>query len=234
MNVKATQCTATGGSNAEYSACPAAPPLRDVHCNGTGRKPCQTPIFSKFLTETPAIGTACNPVRHLLAERFGGDYTQTFVEDAFVLFQAQDGVPEDLEVVFIAHQDEVGGCVYGPHQGGFLARVWGNDAAIFNDAPLQAFDWLADSGAEAFPIATELVTVHGEERLLVKGDGIRPYRTGFTFIQETTFDGDTITGKALDPRVTLYAAVEAVRQFHDKRVGGAVRHGGRVRDGCGA
>ena len=176
--------------------------------------------FIKALTEMPSVGTACNPVRNLLAQRFGGGYTQTFVEDAFVLFQSQDGTPEDLEIVFIAHQDEVGGCVYGPYQDGFLARVWGNDAAIFQQADLQAFDWLAQSGSEAFAVTSDIVPYQGEDRLLLKGDKIRPYRTGFTFRETTTFQGDTIEGKALDPRVTLYAASEAVRNLSDKRVGG--------------
>ena len=51
------------------------------------------------------------------------------------------------------------------------------------------------------------------------GEGIRPYRTVWTFKEETTFTDDVIEGKALDPRVTLYSVVEAVRALDSPHVG---------------
>lgn len=189
-------------------------------------------VFLKALTEVPSVGTACKPVLNLLTERFGDGYQKTFVPDGFCLFQKQGGVPSDLRVVFIAHVDEVGGCVYGPHGGavfrgaghgelgadGYFARIWGNTPDIFDNARLQAFDWLAEDGAEAYPVELHIAVVDGEERLIVSGDKVRPYRTAFTFTQETTFSGDTIAGKALDPRVTAYAVAQAVLELGDPRV----------------
>ncbi len=188
--------------------------------------------FLKALTEVPSVGTACGPVLNLLTKRFGDGYQKTFAPDGFCLFQKQGGNPSDLRVVFIAHVDEVGGCVYGPHTGsvirgaghleqgtdGYVARVWGNTPDVFANAKLQAFDWLAEDGAEAFPVTSRVMTVDGEERLVVSGEKIRPYRTGFTFAQETTFSGDTLAGKAVDPRVTAYAVAQAVMEIDNPQV----------------
>ncbi len=181
--------------------------------------------FLKPLTEAPSVGTACGPVVNLLTERFGTDYTRTLVPDAFCLFQKAGARPEQLKAVFIAHMDEVGGCVYGPHPAGgqgFQARFWGNKPEIFANARLQGMDYLAESASEAFPVTAQTVTVPNEDpRLVLHGENIRPYRTVWTFREETTFDveGDTISGKALDPRVTLYAVVEAVRALDSPEIG---------------
>jgi putative aminopeptidase FrvX len=193
--------------------------------------------FLKTLTEAPSVGTACGPVIRLLTERFGAGYTRTLVHDGFCLFQPTGATPQDLRVLFVAHMDEVGGCVYGPRNaaegGGYRARFWGNRPGIFAYSPLQGFDYLAEQAEEAFPIQAELVRgpqdryllVDGEliqspdNRLALHGERIRPYRTGWTFKEATTYDGDTIEGKALDPRVTLYAVVETVRALNDPAVG---------------
>jgi putative aminopeptidase FrvX len=58
-----------------------------------------------------------------------------------------------------------------------------------------------------------------EKRFLVFGERIRPYRTVFTFKTTTEFDGDSITGKAVDPRVTACCVVEALKQLDSAEVG---------------
>lgn len=176
--------------------------------------------FLKALTETPSVGTACGPMWKVLAERFGEAYSRMFVQDGFCLFQKAGYTPGALRVVFVAHVDEIGGCVYGPRaEGGYNARCWGNKPEIFADARLQAFDYLAEDAGEAFPAQGEVIWVEEESRIVLQGEGIRPYRTGWTFLEETTFAGDTIAGKALDPRVTVYAVAEAVRALDDPAVG---------------
>lgn len=176
--------------------------------------------FLKVLTETPSVGTACGPMVNVMTARFGSSYTRTLVPDAFCLFQKAGGQPEQLRVVFVAHLDEIGGCVYGPRaEGGYHTRAWGNDPQIFADATLQAFDWLVEDSSETFPVCGEVFEVDEEERLALFGDGIRPYRTGWTFREETTFTGDIIEGKALDPRVTAYAVAEAVQALDTPQVG---------------
>lgn len=178
--------------------------------------------FLKALTEVPAIGTACGPALRALTRWFGAGYTRTFVPDGFCLFQKAGSTPEALRAVFVAHVDEVGGCVYGPYaeaEGGYQTRFWGNRADIFAAATLQAFDYLEEDAGNAFPVRAEVALINEDERLILYGDGIRPYRTGWTFREETIFEGDTIEGKALDPRVTAYAVAEAVRDLDTPEVG---------------
>lgn len=172
------------------------------------------------LIELPSVGTACGPVVKLATERFGADYKRTYERDGFCFFQKTEATLEDLRVVFVAHMDEVGGCVYGKREDGFFdTRVWGNRPSIFDEAQLQGFDWLTEDASSAFPIASEVKVTEDEARLIVQGDGINPFRTGFTFKEHTKIDGDLIEGKALDPRVTLYAVIEAVRALNSPHVG---------------
>ncbi len=178
--------------------------------------------FLKALTEVPSVGTACGPVIRLMKQWLGESFHATFVSDGFCLFQKEGGIPADLRAVFVAHLDEVGGCVYGPRSaeegGGFHTRVWGNAPGVFAAEQLQAYDYLADTLDCAYDVRPEIISVQGEERMALHGDHIRPYRTGWTFKQETTFSGDTITGKALDPRVTAYAVAEAVKRLDSHEV----------------
>ncbi len=176
--------------------------------------------FLKAFTEVPSVGTACNPVLNLLTARLGSAWSRRWVSDGYALFQRRRGNIEDIKVIFIAHVDEVGGIVYGGHgEGEFLTRCIGNVPQIFADAELQGFDYLAEQGTEAFPVQGRVGLVGEEERLLLSGDAIRPYRTVFTYRQETTFQGDTISGKALDPRVTAYAVMEAALALDTPEVG---------------
>jgi putative aminopeptidase FrvX len=196
--------------------------------------------FLRQLTETPSVGTACGPVLNLLAARFGDGYARTDASDGFCLFRRTGAPLADITTLFVAHADEIGGCVYGPRpEGSFHARYWGNRPEVFADAELQGFDYLAQDGAATFPVRGEIVSIEGpvqsvmpghsarafeivsyaeERRLVIRGDRVRPYRTVWTFRQETRIDGDTIDGKALDPRVTVYSVAEAVRSLGDPRV----------------
>jgi len=196
--------------------------------------------FLKQLTEIPSVGTACGPVLNLIASRFGDHYSHVDASDGFRLFHKRGAVVSEITTLFVAHVDEIGGCIYGPRPGGgFNARYWGNRPAVFAYAELQGFDYLAQDGHAAFQVHGTILTVEGpaqvqmpghsaraheivsygeEKRLVLHGDGIKPYRTVWTFKQSTTFIEDTIDGKALDPRVTVYSVMEAVRALDDPRV----------------
>ncbi len=178
--------------------------------------------FLKAMTEVPSVATACNPILQILDEHFDTGFRKTFVSDAFCLYQKANTDISALEAVFIAHLDEVGGSVLGHHakeKNEFVTSVWGNIPTIFEEANLQAFDYLAESGAEAYPVSGRIEIVENEPRLILRGEKIRPYRTVFTFLEQTTFDGDMIQGKALDPRVTTCAVAEAVKQLGNGKIG---------------
>ncbi|MEP0766130.1 MAG: hypothetical protein HRF45_06250 [Fimbriimonadia bacterium] len=183
-----------------------APPQRDRYNPGM-----LDPDFLKTLTEAPGVGTACGPIVNLLRSHMSG-YRCTLVPDGFALFQREGAVPSDIRAVLIAHMDEIGGVAYGPAEDGWHhTRFWGNTLSVFIHTPLQGMDYLAESSAEAFPVD---VRPAEEDRLWVRGEGVRPYRTVWTFREDTRFEGDRIEGKALDPRVTLYAVVESVRRMN--------------------
>ncbi len=176
--------------------------------------------FLKQLTEAPSVGTACGPVMSAVNQWLGAEYCSTLVRDGFCLYQKQGASPQQLQVVFVAHMDEIGGCVYAANPtNGFATRVWGNRAAVFANTPLQAFDYLAQTSAEAYAVQGEVTAEEGEDRLTLFGNQVRPFRTVFTFHEETTVQGDVLEGKALDPRVTLYAVLEAVRTLDTPEVG---------------
>jgi len=166
--------------------------------------------FLAALTEAPGVGTACGPVTSLLRSRMEG-FRCTVVPDGFALFQKEGADPATIRAVLVAHMDEIGGVAYGPAEDGWHhTRFWGNTLGVFIHTPLQGMDYLAESASEAFPVE---VRPAEEDRLWVRGEGIRPYRTVWTFREETRIQGDQIEGKALDPRVTLFAVVEAVRRI---------------------
>lgn len=143
-------------------------------------------------------------------------FKATLVQDGFCLFQKEGATPRELRTVLVAHMDEIGGVSYGPHEGGWLnARFWGNTPDVFLNAKLQGFDYLSES-QDTFPIEAKKID---DERIAIRGDGVRPYRTAWTFQELTTYDNDLFEGKALDPRATLYAVAEAVRELNRPDVG---------------
>ena len=178
--------------------------------------------FIKALTEAPSVGTACGPVLTVLSSWFGAAYARTLVPDGFCLFQKAGASPADLRAALISHVDEVGGCALGLRPieagGGCYTRHWGIRASVFTSSRLQAFDYLADTADQAFPVESDLAMLD-DETVVLLGDGVRPFRTGWTYLEETTFDGDVVEGKALDPRITAYCVAEAVRRLDDPSVG---------------
>ncbi|MCS6777023.1 MAG: hypothetical protein RMJ43_11230 [Chloroherpetonaceae bacterium] len=178
--------------------------------------------FLRALTEVPSVGTACGPVWRLLTARFGDRFTRHCVPDGFCYFapEGPSGAPVSPSVVFVAHVDEVGGCVLGPcDSGGYHTRFWGNTPDVFAAASLQAWDYLAEEATQAFPVRMEVLQDASETRLILHGENVRPYRTVWTFLEKTVITGDVIEGKALDPRVTVFAVTEAVRALNMPEVG---------------
>jgi len=141
------------------------------------------------------------------------------VPDGFCLFQLSGAAPQALRVLFVAHLDEIGGCVYGPRDeppGSYDARWWGAEPEAFAAANLQAFDVLATDPSSAFTVRAELAP---DGRLVVLGDGVRPYRTMWTYREAVALQNDLVEGKALDPRATVYAVTEATRALDNPSVG---------------
>lgn len=174
--------------------------------------------FLKQITETPSVATACLPMMNLLARRFGPSFTRTSGQDSFALFTKTPDLGR-LKAVLVSHVDEIGGCVFDEVKAGLWnTRVWGGLPAAFCGTPLQAWDYL-DEVPTTVKVSGRAALIDNEERFAIEGDGIRPFRTVFTFAEESRCDGTHLSAKAIDPRATAYAVCEAVRQLDSPEVG---------------
>jgi putative aminopeptidase FrvX len=117
---------------------------------------------------------------------------------------------EGARLLFITHVDEIGGFVLFPEEDGFGTRLIGNRAEAFANTPLQAFRYDA-TGADQALTCRGRATEDG--RLILEGEGLEPLTMVWTFREPFRVEDDLISGKALDPRVTVYCAVEAARRL---------------------
>jgi putative aminopeptidase FrvX len=163
----------------------------------------------KTLSELPAVATACGPVATCLRSLLPG-YLFDEVPDGGLVARPHETATEAVRLLFVTHVDEVGGFVLFPEEGGFSARHWGNRAAAFADTPLQAFRYDAMDAAAVVPCRGRATD---DGRLILEGAGLEPLTMLWTFQEPLRVEGDVITGKALDPRVTVYCAVEAARRL---------------------
>lgn len=163
----------------------------------------------KALSEAPSVATACGPVTAVLRRLLPG-YRFHEVPDGFFLAVPEGTRWEDLRLLFVTHVDEIGGWVLFPdEEGRHGAGLIGNRPEAFAGHALQAFRYDARDASETIPCAGEVVG----DRLMLRGEGLQPLRMFWTFREALRVEGDCITGKALDPRVTVYAAVAAARRL---------------------
>jgi putative aminopeptidase FrvX len=176
--------------------------------------------FLKTITEVPSVGTACFPVLRHFESRLAGEYSSLIVPDGFCFLHKKGADPAKIRTVFVSHVDEIGGIVTGsPAPGIFSTEFWGNTAAAFIGKPLIGYDYLSQDGCEMFPIEAELIRAGNADRIVMRGPHCKPFRTAWTFGTETRFQDGWITAKALDPRATAYAVMEAARALDDGRIG---------------
>jgi putative aminopeptidase FrvX len=163
----------------------------------------------KALSELPGVATACGPVAACLRGLLPG-YELAEITDGGLVALPRGVNAAEARLVFITHVDEIGGFVLFPEADGFGTRLIGNRAEAFANTPLQAFRYDATGADPTIPCrgrATE------DGRLILEGDGLEPLTMVWTFREPFRIDGDLISGKALDPRVTVYCAVEAARRL---------------------
>jgi putative aminopeptidase FrvX len=176
--------------------------------------------FLQRLSDTPSVATACRPIVTEVRRWLGPRAHTELCPDSYLLVTPPAARLGDIRVLFVAHMDEIGGIALGPYGGGaYHTRHWGCNQERYAGAALQAMDYLAEDVAGAFPIEAALVGDEEEPSLIVRGGGIRPYRTAWTFRETARVDGDVIEGKALDPRATLFAVLTAMLEADDPAVG---------------
>jgi putative aminopeptidase FrvX len=169
----------------------------------------------KALSEAPSVATACRPVTGVLRRLLPGfDFLE--VPDGFLLAYPTGVSLAELKLLYVTHVDEIGGWVLFPEgDGRFGASLIGNRPEAFANTPLQAFRYDAVDGSVTHACEGEVA----EDRLLLRGEGLEPVVMLWTFREEFKRVGDRISGKALDPRVTVYCAVAAARRLARRDVG---------------
>lgn len=163
----------------------------------------------KALSEVPGVATACGPVGTCLRALLP-DYAFEEVPDGGLVALPRQTEAAAVRLLFVTHVDEIGGFVMFPEAGGYGARLIGNRAEAFAATPLQAFRYDAVDAGAAVPCRGRLSEEGG---LILEGDGLEPLTMLWTFQEPFRVEGDVISGKALDPRVTVYCAVEAARRL---------------------
>jgi putative aminopeptidase FrvX len=168
------------------------------------------------LSELPSVATACGPVVEYLRSLLTG---WAFVEqtDGFLFAHPAETALDKIRLLFVTHVDEIGGWVLFPRpEGAFETLRIGNRPEAFAGKELQAFRYDVRDGAATVPCRGE-VSEDGE--LLLRGAGLTPLTMLWTFREPFRREGDTFTGKALDPRVTVYCALAAARLLAPRDIG---------------
>ncbi len=143
------------------------------------------------------------------------DWETRLVDDGFLLVMPPDTTPAQVRVLFVSHVDEIGGYVLGPHpSGGHCAMAIGAPPEAYAGRFLQCMDTL---GVRGDSVRALEAWMEGES-LIVDGERLQSYGTVFTYAERAHVEGDWVIGKALDPRLTLYAVVEAARTLADPEV----------------
>ncbi|MBN1412611.1 MAG: hypothetical protein JW969_17310 [Spirochaetales bacterium] len=176
--------------------------------------------FLKQITEVPSVGTACLPIIRIIENRLFKTHSSRIVEDGFCLFIGKGSSLSRIKILIVCHLDEIGGYVTA-HMGGdkFGTEYWGNTADVFLNTRLAGFDYLSGDVKSVFPVSSIIENNGTRETLLITGKECRPFRTVWTFDEKTGIDSEWVEGKAIDPRATVYAAIQAACLLKEKTVG---------------
>lgn len=162
-----------------------------------------------ILSELPGVATACGPVTAYLRRQLP-DFHLTEARDGFLFARPAETGPAEVRLLLVTHIDEVGGLVLFPHgEGSWETLLVGRHPEDFVGPELQAFPYGATEASPTWPCWGEL----DEEGqcLILRGEGLQPFKTFFTFRTRCEVTEDTICGKALDPRAAVYCLLETAR-----------------------
>lgn len=163
--------------------------------------------------ELPSVGTACGPAAAFARARLAG-WQIVEVTDGGLIATAPGADATRVRLLFVVHVDEIGGMIGQPlGRDSYAIRSWGAPPRVFA-GPLQAIRYDAE--------APEGIPCEGTAMLggfSVRGAGLEPWMTYFTFREPAVVEGDDLLAKAIDPRATAWAAMEAARELGLPEVG---------------
>jgi putative aminopeptidase FrvX len=165
----------------------------------------------------PSVGTACSRAASFLRTELS-NWNLAEITDGGLLATAPGGTDTDVRLLLVTHVDEIGGIVGQEVSPGLHAcKHWGAPPSVFRGG-LQAFWYDSNSVREALCEGIE-DTSGDEHRLLVRGSGLTPWHTFFTFNSKARVKDDDLYSKAIDPRATAWAALLAAKELNDPQIG---------------
>ena len=165
----------------------------------------------------PSVGTACSRAAAYLRGELSG-WQVDEITDGGLIATVPGATNTEVRLLLVTHVDEIGGVVGQEISPGLHAcKHWGAPPSVFAGA-LQAFQYDSVSVPDALCEGVE-DTSGIEPRLIIRGSGLTPWHTFFTFDTKARVQDGILYSKAVDPRATSWAALVAAKELNDPRVG---------------
>jgi putative aminopeptidase FrvX len=165
------------------------------------------------LCDLVSVATSCGPAVRWARGQLPGWQTE-LIEDGFLFALAPGASHKDVRALYVAHLDEVGGMVLSEREDGWLTRPIGIAPAALADRDLLVMDYRDDDGRTVRPGRGRVV----DEQFVLEAEAVTRLGAVFAPAAQARIDGEWIEGKALDPRLTAYAVVEAARALSSPEV----------------
>lgn len=160
------------------------------------------------LCDLVSIMTACGPAVKWVKEKLPLWHFNE-VEDGFLFGFTEEGKKENIKYLYVSHLDEIGGLVTEKNITGYKTEVIGTMPEAFASRPLVSMDYLDRDGSTL----SECKGHMEKGELVIEGKKLEPFHSVFTFQEKASLKNGWIEGKAIDPRITVYSIVEAVRNL---------------------
>lgn len=165
------------------------------------------------LCDLVSVATACGPAVRWARQRLVGWHTE-LEEDGYLFALAPGASHKDVRALYVAHLDEIGGLVLTERDDGWATRPIGVGPAALADRDLLVMDYRDHDGSTVRHGRGRVI----DEQFVLEAEALTRLGAVFTHAAETRVEGDWIEGKALDPRLTAYAVVEAARELASPEV----------------
>ena len=132
------------------------------------------------------------------------------------LFATPKGTSSDgIKLVYVTHLDEIGGMITSEIQKGVYESKLFCSAESIAHRQIVLYRYDATSEDDIIIGETEM----DGDKLMVRSEDISPHLYFFTYNEKTVIRGDTVTGKALDPRTAVYCLMLVAEKIERKDIG---------------
>lgn len=166
------------------------------------------------ITELPGVASVCGiPASYI--QTVLPNYDFQMCVDGY-LFATPKGVSlDEIRLVHVAHLDEIGGMITEEVKKGVYETMLFCSAESIAHRQIALYRYDAKSEKDIIIGETEM----DGDKLIVRSEDISPYLYFFTYNEKTVIRGDSITGKALDPRAAVYCLMQVAEKIERKDIG---------------